>query len=114
MNTRNKGIKWLKLKVSRYFPRGKSWIRKPVWWFEFTESYISEKGRYVNFLCQKEKNKNDFYHLRVPTNYLQRHRRQLYFRKDVKRYSLYLSAEPKRKFTEIRGTGYLDFAQFLL
>ena len=121
-NTRLLGEHWLKLhsgqrgtkfRVSRFYPADRSRARRDTWWFEFPESDFAEEGKCTSFLCQDESNPRQFHHLLVPNSFIQRIKSELDFRVDRQLYSIYLSADDKDRFKELRGSGGTDFSAFL-
>ena len=122
MSLRDDGLKWLRehygppvgpVRVSKYYQADESWNEKPVWWFEFPESTLMEHtSKCIHFLCQQVGMAEPFTHLRVPIDWLRERRQELYIRQD-KGVSIYLSAEDGTLYREMRGTGKLDFSEFL-
>ena len=122
MNLRTLGLKWFRkhrgsvdeptIKVSRFYPAHESWNGRPVWWFEFPPSAVSNPRGWINFLCQRRAANDSFHHLRVPMGLFAACKRHLGFRSEKKAFSLFLSAEPKMQFREMRGPGGIEFGHF--
>lgn len=70
------------------------------------------KYQYINLVCQVAPDTNDYYYLKVPTEYLNQHLEK--FHRLGEKISLYFSTEPDRLFNELRGTGNLNFEQFVV
>lgn len=125
MTLRQDGLRWLQehyvppdssVRVSKYYSEDESWCKKPVWWFEFPKDTAEQgKSKYVHLLCQQVNAPGDFVHLRVPLDWLRANLAELHIRQNSQRplVSIYVSAEPDSLYGEIRGTGKLDFSQFL-
>lgn len=102
-----------KVYTSKYYKADESWPKTEVWWLKFPLTAIDTfKYKYVNFVCQKEPNKNDFYYLKVPVKYLHDHLHK--FHRIGENIDIYLSANPKTMFVEERGEGRLNFSEFLI
>jgi hypothetical protein len=123
MDTRSRGREWLRrrgitnepFRASKYFLSSESWNHKPVWFFQFSESLVSDdSAEYLHLLCQKTPSSNAFYDLRVPISIFAACKHHLGFRKQKGAYALYLSAEENTKFREVRGTGAIEFKAFLV
>lgn len=106
-NTKNKTY------TSKYYLPEESFPKKDVWWLQIPLAAIdSNRFTHVNLICQVAPGANDFHYLKVPVKYCQEHLNKFHRVNDIPH--LYLSAEPDTLFTEIRGTGKLDFSQFLI
>ena len=123
MDTRNRGREWLRQRgitnepfcASKYYGPSESWTRKPVWFFEFPESLVSDdSAEYRHLLCKKTPSSDAFHHLRVPISIFAACKHHLGFREQKGKYSLFLSAEKRTKFREVRGTGAIEFKAFLI
>ncbi len=99
--------------TSKFYLPEESWPKVSVWWLQVPVSVAeSEEYDFVNFVCQKFSNADDFYHLKVPCKYLREN--SVYFDVVGSSYSIYLDADPENKFVEIRGKGKIDFKFFLV
>jgi hypothetical protein len=99
--------------TSKYYLPEESWPKKHVWWPQIPISVIdTNRFTHVNILCQVAPGANDFHYFNVPVTFLNEHLVKLDRVNDI--IHLYISAEPDTLFTEIRGTGKLDFSQFLI
>jgi hypothetical protein len=97
-------------RVSKWYPPEEAWPGFPVWWFEFPPGWVPlDVHAFVNLLCENPGDPEDFYLLRIPATLLRACRHHLGFREDREIYSLYVSARPSEMFTEVRGTGAIDF-----
>lgn len=118
---RQRAEKWLKreeksinksFRASKFYgPEKKGW--KNVWWFEFEEKFVENSNeKFLHLLCQTDPNSDNFYHLKIPFEFLKSNKSHLGYRDKERRYSLILSAESKDIFRELRGNGKIDFAKF--
>jgi hypothetical protein len=99
--------------VSKYYLPEESWPKKHEWWVQIPSHALDPKSyKYVNILCQVAPFTNDFHFLLVPLKYLLEHFEK--FHKIGGKMDMYLSAEPDTLFTEIRGSGKLDFSKFVV
>lgn len=123
MDTRSRGREWLRQRgitnepfcVSKYYVFSESWTGKPVWFFEFPESLVSgNSGEYLHLLCEKTPSSDEFFHLQVPVSIFAACKHHLGFREQEGKYSLFLSAEERTKYREVRGTGAIEFKAFLI
>jgi hypothetical protein len=121
MGTRSRGDEWLQqrgitnepFRVSKYYVSSESWTGKPVWFFEFPETLVSDdSAEYLHLLCEKTSASDEFHHLRVPISIFPACKHHLAFREDTKMFSLWLSAEPETLFREMRGQGSIEFRGF--
>ena len=102
-----------KIYSSKYYLPEESWPKKHVWWMQVPSHALNEKKyNAVNLLCQVAPGENQFHLLNVPVKFF--HENQDNFHRIDGEIDLYLSAEPSNLFTEIRGTGNLDFSKFLV
>ena len=123
MSIRSKAITWLAthhkatsgpVVTTKYYPPERSWPKKHVWWPTITIQKIdTTTEKYINIVCEKLPGSNDFYYLKVPVKFFKDHLKAFHIVKD-KTISMYLSADENNLFEEIRGTGRLDFGQFLI
>jgi hypothetical protein len=122
MSIRNKALLWYKAKygrldiliyTSKFYQPEESWPKKRVWWPKIPIKAIEPPNAgYINILCQVAHNEFDFYHLKVPIKFFTEHSEKFHHLNDI--ISLYLSAEENTMFFELRGTGELKFAKFLI
>ncbi len=106
-NTKNKTY------TSKYFLPEESRPKKHVWWPKIPITAIdSNNFTHVNLICQVAPGGKDFHYLKVPVEYFHEHLDKFDRVNDI--LHLYLSAEADSLFIEIRGTGKLDFSQFVL
>ena len=100
--------------VSKFFRPDESWTGTAVWWFEFSESEAVETAEGdIDLLCEVAPDTDDFHHLRVPARLFLDRKEDFHVRSEKDAFSLYLSAEADRAFRELRGTGGVEFAQFV-
>jgi hypothetical protein len=109
-----------KVRVSRYYPPGKNgtWRHEqPTWAFEFPLTDL-ESAIPVTYCVCESKDGGSFVHcLRVSHQYVLDHRAALYERTDKSgnpSIGIFLAADPAVKFRDVRGTGGIQFVQFLL
>lgn len=125
MNARPRGLAWLAergfstgadpVSVSKLYRPKESWTSARAWWFEFPESIVRGAGlRSIHLLCEAETATPGFYHLQVPTRFLEEHKVAVGYRAAEDKYSLFLSAESENRFQEVRGPGLIEFARFLV
>ena len=122
MALRQEGIEWLHkhygspvgpVHVSKYYDGDESWNKKPVWWFEFPESALDDTTfTRVHLVCQLIGEAEPFAHLCVPTDWLRERKQELHIRPG-KGVSIYVSAEDDSLYREMRGTGQIEFSEFL-
>ena len=122
MSIRRDAILWLErnfgkpngpVVTSKYYKPEESWPKKSVWWFQIPIRTIEENTLgYINLVCQAVPDKNEFYYLKVPVQFLIDNLDQFHVVKD--NISMYLSTDEKRLFIEERGTGNLDFSVFFI
>lgn len=102
-----------KVYTSKYYTPEDSWPKTHVWWLQIPLTAIDRsKYDFVNLVCQAGPNENNYHYLKVPTSYLNEHLEK--FDRIGEILSLYLSANSKTLFVEERGTGSLNFFQFLV
>ncbi len=123
MNTRQSAFQWYKEKygkldlpiyTSKYFQPFESWPKKSVWFPQIPIQQItSEENKSINILCQVAPNKNKFFHLKVPTSFLKQNLDA--FDEINGKIALYLSADTRNLFQEIRGKSrLLSFKKYLM
>lgn len=105
-----------KVRVSRYYPAGDSTWKsdQPTWAFEFPLKDLESAVSVTYCICQDG---GSFYCLQVPHRYVLDHRAALYERIDKSggpSIGVFLAADAAAKFRDVRGTGGIDFGQFLL
>lgn len=99
--------------TSKYYTSEESWPKIPVWWFQIPPKALdASKNRFVNLICEAAPGKNEFHYLKVPTKYLLEHIEKFHRIGEI--VSLYLSAESKNMFNEVRGKGNFNFETFLV
>jgi hypothetical protein len=101
---------------SRYYPPEKSWTKSPAWAFEIpvSEFIDANSNSVIELKCDSENKNEPPYVLLVPEDFLAGNVESFYLRDDVKKISLFLSAETKTWFRELRGTGEIDFYDFFI
>jgi len=101
------------MRTSRYYPPEESWTAGPACWHELPLSKIRDsRDIVVHILCEKE-NGEGFHHLQVPASYLLDNLSGLCLRGN-KLISLFLSADSRDQFTDLRGHGKIKFQQWLV
>lgn len=123
MSIRSNAITWLSthhknasgiVVTTKYYTPEQSWPKKHVWWPTVSKQKIETTAdKYINIVCEKLPASNDFYYLKVPVMFFKDHLKEFHIVKS-KTISMYLSADKNNLFEEIRGTGKLDFSQFLI
>jgi len=109
-----------KVRVSRYYPAGKSgtWRHEqPTWAFEFPLKDLKSANPVTYCVCESKEGGRFVHCLRVSHQYVLDHRTALYERIDKSGYAsigIFLAASPAVKFRDVRGTGGIQFGQFLL
>ncbi len=122
MSIRSEALRWLSLNfgnvigricTSKYYLPEESWPKTRVWWLQIPPGVIefNSKG-HIHLVCQVAPGESDFYYLKVPIEYLYDNLEK--FHRIGDKVDLYLSANPDTLFVEERGTGELDFIQFLI
>ena len=101
---------------SRYYPPEKSWTKSPAWAFEIpvSEFIDANSNSVIELRCDSENKNEPPYVLLVPEDFLAGNVESFCLRDDVKKISLFLSAETKTWFRELRGTGEIDFYDFFI
>jgi hypothetical protein len=121
MSIRSKALKWYKAKYgklntpifsSKFYQPDESWPKKSVWWPQIPIWVIKEYA-FINILCEVAPGKNEFYHLKVPTQFIRENLVAFHVIKE-KIVDFYLSTDPKKIFVEERGRGNLNFKAFLV
>jgi len=103
------------VKRSKYYLAGESYTKRPAWAFEVPTEYIeSEQDSAVTLRFETGPSTREYQELRVPCSYLKHKMPGLWVRSDRRCVSLFLSAEPADRFTDRRGSGATQFAQFLV
>ncbi len=123
MSIRYKALTWLvsyhkitngTVVTTKYYTPEQSWPKKQVWWPQISKHEIETTAdKYINIVCERLPDSDDFYYLKVPVMFIKDNLKQFHIVKD-KTISMYLSADKNNLFEEIRGTGKLDFKQFLV
>jgi hypothetical protein len=128
MSHRSAGLKWFrathpkltdgKVRVSRYYPPGEAtWNpERPTWAFEFPLKDLESAAAVTYCVCQR-RDGDGFDCLRVPHQYVLDRRAVLYERIDKNggpSIGVFLAADLATRFRDVRGTGGVDFGQFLL
>jgi hypothetical protein len=109
-----------KVRISRYYPSGKkgTWRHdQPTWAFEFPLKDLESGATVTYCVCQSKDDGSFIYCLRVPHQYVLDHRDALYERIDKSgrpSIGVFLAADSPTRFKDVRGTGDIDFGQFLL
>jgi len=126
MGIRPKAIAWLENNhgidcglryTSKLYLPEEAWNKEKEWWFEIPVDILAQKKlKFVHFVCEKKKNTNLFYYLRVPLTYLKANKKELFIRnkKSKKCFSLYFSAQKDTLFQELRGGKNFKFGGFLV
>ena len=116
MTTVQLGRQWLRKhypnEANERFRLSKFYKEPNHWWFTFSCDFFRKRGL-LNILLQKRENSADFYFLRVPFAFFRDHQNGFDVRIDGKRFDLQLSADKKSWLTDTRGTGNVDFAEFV-
>jgi len=101
---------------SRHYPSEKSWTKSPAWAFEIplSEFIDANKNSVIKLTCEPENRNEPSHELLVPEDFLARNIESFYLRRDVEKISLFLSAEIETRFRELRGTGEVEFYEFLI
>jgi len=128
MSQQSAGLNWFrathpkltdgKVRVSRYYPPGKSTWKpeQPTWAFEFPLKDLESAVHVTYCVCQSEDG-DSFYCLRVPHQHVLDHWDALYKRIDKSgrpSIGVFLAADSAARFRDVRATGGIDFRQFLL
>jgi len=99
------------LYTSKLYDAAQSWTGAPAWWIQVPlERLQSEKA--IEMLCESEVAGIPFRHLTVPTTFLQKNISGFGLIGD-KSINLFLSAEPRLRFTDLRGPARIDFSPFV-
>jgi hypothetical protein len=107
------GTKSNAMYASKFYRREESWKRQLTWSFEIPKRTIeTPKSAEIDLICEVAPNAKDFYHLKVPVKFLKSELPNLYVLKDGN-VGLFLSAEQREMFAEIRGNGKVGFGRFL-
>jgi len=86
-----------------------------TWWIEFVSSHLTENNeKHIHIICQKAHKSDDFYYLKVPTEFLYKNESKITFLPQKSKYSLFLSAERENLFQDERGSGQVSFKQYLV
>jgi hypothetical protein len=122
MNVRGPALDWLRRRggrpqgpivASRLYPPGRSRTGERAWWLEIPVVKIDHDAtREIHLLCQAEEEASDFHYLKVPVDYFRERLPRLDVRANGTIVSLFLSAESRNLFTDVRGKGTVPFGQF--
>ncbi len=122
MNIRSVACNWFngkygkskaKVYTSRFYSPDISYPKKAVWFLQIPLNAIDlNTYDHVNLICQKKINGKDFHYLKVPAKYFHKHINT--FDRIKSNIAIYLSANPDTLFVEERGTGRLDFSEFVV
>ena len=86
---------------------------KRAWWLEIPIAKVHDPtNQEIHLLCQTEENDSDFHYLKVPVQYFRDQLPKLDLREGDTIISLFLSAESRNLFTDVRGKGTVPFRQF--
>ncbi len=96
--------------ASRFFPPAESWTARAAWAITIAESKLDGTGKLI-FLCERESG-DGFHVLGVPREWLRDRAEQ--FAHSHGQCRLFLSAEAGELFTEVRGTGSVDFTGWVV
>jgi len=96
--------------TSRHYPPADSWTGRAAWAISIAEAKLDGTGKLV-FLCEREDG-DGFHVLGVPKEWLRTHRASFAFSHSHCR--LFLSAEPGELSCEVRGTGSVEFAPWVV
>lgn len=101
---------------SRYYPPEKSWTKSSAWAFEIPLSEFADanKNSVIKLTCESENRNESPYELLVPEDFLASNIESFYLRDDVKKVSIFLSAETETWFRDLRGGGEIEFYDFLI
>jgi len=99
---------------SKYYPKEESWIGEDAWAIEIPKLKIDDPDtQHIDLKLQEDPGSERYYHLKVPTSFFKLHWDSFYFRADRNNISLFLSAVPVTIFTDKRGSGKINFKEFL-
>ena len=103
------------VKVSRLYAPGEAWTKSASWWIDVPSYVINESfPDHVHFLCEKQKEAEDFYHLKIPKALLMAAAGSgtvSVTKSGILRF--YLSATAGNRFVDLRGDGRLDLRPFV-
>ena len=120
MSIRNQALNWYQKKygqvdtpiyTSKFYKPFESWPKANVWWPQVPVSAI-EENTFIHILCETTPGSNDFYHLKIPTQFLRENLIKFHTIGE-KIVDFYFSTDPNKLFSEERGEGSLDFRKFL-
>jgi hypothetical protein len=99
--------------TSKFYTPQESWSKSRVWFFQIPlEVLYTQAIKKVHLLCENHLKGEPFIYFKVPT---------LFFLKNIKSFDvdtkekvvrIYLSAEAVTMFSEVRGSGKIDFKEF--
>lgn len=122
MSVRKSALAWYKSKygkldfpiyTSKFFREYESWTKRSVWWPKIPKSEIEKNSTsFINIICQAGPDKNDYYHLKIPSKFLKEHFDK--FHTLGNKITLFLSTDSKKLFVEEKGKGNLSFKIFLV
>ena len=98
---------------SKYYTAGKSWTNRPAWAFEVPLDAVRAGGELILLRYETEPGTGHYEELKVPSMFLQKNLAGLWIRENRQTVSLFLSAEPQDRFTDMRGPGEVSFASFV-
>ena len=122
MTIRSKALQWYEGKyqrvdkpiyASKLYQPNESWTSSTVWWIEIPITTIENNPESsIHILCQKENDEAEFYHLNIPSDFLQQNLKNLEVNNG--RISLFLSAESGNFFVDKRGNKNINFSSFII
>ncbi len=81
------------------------------WWIEIEKGKLNP-GEFQNLLCQKGFGSSEFFHLKIPNQFLLDNKSSLGYREPKKSFSLIISAEPSTMMVEKRGKDKISLRHF--
>ena len=100
------------LRVSKYYVAEESFWHVPGWWFEIPTMAVVKLETHFDLLGRNPTGDPEFIHFRVPPEFLVANKAGLGFREQEDKFSLFISAEQKDLWREVRGPGGVDFGRF--
>jgi hypothetical protein len=120
-NIRSKALKWYKEKygkldspiyASKLYSVEESWTKDYVWFVQVPVSTVENADtEFINILCQDVLGSDDFFHLKVPSQYIWENIDS--FDRIKNHIAIYLSPRAENYMRELRGKGKVSFKPFL-
>jgi len=112
-NIRKEALSWfanayptngkIKVYASKFYAPSESWSKTSVWFFQIPERIVSQKTmEHIFLLCENNLLGEKFIVVKLPISFIQKHQQKFETNRKMQKVMLYLSAEIRDKFKEVR------------